>query len=130
MSPQHRPPLSDAEWAVMKAVWDQGPLALGDIYERLSRSHYWAYSTVKTLVRRMVEKGWLAFRPVGNSFLYSAAVERQSAIRGAIREFTDRVLGGALAPFLSYYAEETDISDEELAQLEELVKRRRRKGRP
>ncbi len=123
-----RPALSDAEWVVMKALWSDGDMALGDVYERLEGSG-WAYSTVKTLVRRLVEKGWIAYREVGNSFLYRAAVPRERAVRRAVREFSRRVLDGVLSPFVAYYAEEGELSEEDLARLEDLVRRQReRKG--
>ena len=120
----NRPPLSDAEWEVMKALWADGDMALGDICERLKDSD-WAYSTVKTLVRRLVEKGWIAYREVGNSFLYRAAVPRERAVRRAVREFSRRVLDGVLSPFVAYYAEEGELSEEDLARLEGIVRRHR-----
>ena len=122
------PELSNAEWAVMKIVWDGGPMALGEIYERFSGEKRRAYSTVKTLVRRMVNKGWLTYRRVGNSFLYNATVQRQNAVQHAMREFLSRVLDGALIPFVAHYVEENELSEEDLAQLEELVNRHRKKG--
>jgi len=121
-----RPPLSDAEWEVMKALWADGDMALGDIFKRLEHSD-WAYSTVKTLVRRLVEKGWIAYREVGNSFLYRAAVPRERAVRRAVREFSRRVLDGVLSPFVAYYSEEAELSEEDLVRLEELVRRHRQK---
>ena len=122
------PELSDTEWAIMKIVWDGGPMALGEIYERFSDEKKRAYSTVKTLVRRMVNKGWLSYRRVGNSFLYNATVQRQNAVRYAMREFIGRVLDGALTPFVAYYIEEKGLSEEDLVQLEAFVDRHRKKG--
>ena len=121
-----RPPLSRAEWEVMKALWSDGDMALGDIFGRLEHRD-WAYSTVKTLVRRLVQKGWIAYREVGNSFLYRAAVPRERAVRRAVREFSRRVLDGVLSPFVAYYAEEGELSEEDLRRLEELIRRHRQK---
>lgn len=121
--------LSAAEWEIMKVVWDGGPMALGDINARLTREKRWAYSTVKTLVRRLVAKGWLEYRRVGNSFLYQPAVARAKAVKSAIREFSDRVLGGLLSPFVAYYAEQGHLKAEDLAQLEGILRRQRDKRR-
>ena len=120
-----RPSLSEAEWAVIKVLWEFGPMASRDVYARLAQERAWAYSTVKTLLRRMTAKGWIEYRQVGNSFLYRAAVPRARAVKSAVREFADRVLDGVLAPFVAYFAEDRRLSQEDLAQLEDLIRRQR-----
>ena len=107
--------LSDAQWAAMKVIWERGPVALGDIYDRLTDQQSWAYSTVKTLVRRMAAKGWLDCRRVGSSFLYRAAVPKAKAVRLAVAEFSDRVLDGVPSPFVAYYAERKSLDASSLA---------------
>ena len=131
---EHRkalPSLSDAEWVVMKAVWEAGPLAARDVYARVSKEQAWAYATVKTLLRRMVAKGWLTYTRVGSSFLYRAAVARQKAVKSAVRDFAQRVLDGLLSPVVAYFAEGKGLTGADLEQLEVLLRRhrpRKRKG--
>ena len=115
--------LSDSEWEVMKVLWQHGPLAARDVYGHLAEQQPWAQGTVKTLLRRMVQKGWLSYTRVGNSFLYRSVVPRQKGLRSAIKQFSERVLGGALSPFVAYYAEEKQLSPEDVAELEKLLKR-------
>ena len=126
--PKRPTSLSDSEWEVMKVIWDGGSMATRDIYAQLAGNRNWAYSTVKTLVRRMVAKGWLDYQRVGNSFLYRAAVPRTKAVRSAVREFSSRVLDGVLSPFVAYYAEQKDLNPEDVAQLQEIIRRHRKKG--
>ncbi len=123
-----RPDLSAAEWDVMKVIWDHGPLAARDIFDHLSGTKRWAYPTVKTLVRRMVEKGWLDYDRIGNSFLYRPAVSRKKALRRAVVEFSNRALDGLLSPFVAYYVEQKDLSTEDLRQLEAILKKHGRRG--
>ena len=123
------PRLSASEWEVMKVIWDGGPMAIRDIYSRLSQEQHWAYPTVKTLVRRMVAKGWLDYTRVGNSFLYRAAVPRRKAVRSAVKEFSSRVLDGLLSPFVAYFAEERNLTPEDIAQIEKVLKAQRKKRR-
>ena len=120
------PRISDAEWEVMKIFWEHGALASRDVYARLSQEQPWAHATVKTLLRRMVEKGWLSYTPVGNSFLYRPAVSKQKGLRSAIKRFSERVLGGALAPLVAYYTEKKQLTPEDVAELERLLERHRR----
>ena len=119
---------SESEWAVMKVMWEAGPMAVRDIYRRLSQERDWAYPTVKTLVRRLVGKGWLSYQQVGNSFLYRAAVTQKKAVRSAVKDFSERVLNGLLSPFVAYYADEKGLSPQELAELEEIIKKHREQG--
>ena len=60
--PQARsiPAISDAEWDVMKVVWDHGPLTSGDVVKRLADEKDWKPRTVKTLLSRLVQKGAVA----------------------------------------------------------------------
>jgi BlaI family transcriptional regulator, penicillinase repressor len=120
---------SDSEWEILKVLWEHGPLAMGEIHARLAGRQPWAYSTVKTLLRRLVDKGWIDYQRVGSSHLYRVAVPRKAAIRMAIRQFADRVLGGALTPFLVHYAEETRLTPEELADIENILRSQRRRAR-
>ena len=124
-----RQDLSRAEWEIMKTLWAHGDMALGEIVSKLPPGPNWAYSTVKTFVRRMAAKGWVSSRRVGSSHLYSAAVKKGSAVGSAVRDFTRRVLDGVLTPFVAYYVEDKGLSDDEIAELERIIKDcRQRKG--
>ena len=128
--PKDLPDLSPAEWEVMKVIWEHGPLAARDVYPHLSGDQPWSYATVKTMLRRVVKKGWVEYDQIGNSYLYRAAVARDKAVFAAVRDFSNRVLDGVLAPFVAYYAEEKDLSPEDLAKLEKIIKRhRKRRGK-
>ena len=124
---KNRPALSAAEWHVMKVVWEFGPLAARDLYAHLTDSQSWGYATVKTLLRRLVKKGWLDFEQVGNSYLYRAAVRRDKAVGAAIGEFSGRVLDGVLAPFVAYLAKQDQLTGDDLDQLEQIIQQQRRR---
>ena len=122
------PNLSPAEWEVMKVLWEHGPMAARDIYAHLEKDQTWTYDTVKTFLRRAVSKGWLDYDQIGNSYLYRAAVPREKAVFAAIGDFSNRVLDGVLAPFVAYFARQKGLSPEDLDQLEEIIKRHRKRG--
>jgi BlaI family penicillinase repressor len=121
------PDLSPAEWDVMKVVWDDGPLAARDVYARLKDGSARSYPTVKTLLRRIVSKGWLAYEQIGNSYLYRAAVPREKAMAAAVKDFSSRVLDGVLAPFVAYFVAHHDLTEEDIDEIEKIVRARRRK---
>ena len=114
------PKLSDAEWDVLKAFWEKGPLAARDVFEAVSGERAWSYRTVKTMLSRLVTKGALTYEQVGNSYLYRPAYSRDEITRAATGSFIDRVFDGALRPFVAHFAE--SISDEELALLKSEIR--------
>ena len=68
--------ISDAEHAVMEALWDKSPLAASDVCEQVCADRDWTMPTVKTLLSRLVAKGAVATEPDGRRFLYSPLIER------------------------------------------------------
>src|ERR1035438_2859539 len=66
--------VTEAEWAIIKAVWEMEPCTAPDIREKLRRQTAWAYSTVRTLMDRMVVKGLLAAEKVRNLTVYRSGL--------------------------------------------------------
>ncbi|MBX7259275.1 MAG: BlaI/MecI/CopY family transcriptional regulator [Candidatus Hydrogenedentes bacterium] len=121
------PKLSDLEWEVMKPLWEHGPMAARDIYERVPETYGWAYETVKTMLARLVKKGALTYDQIGNSFLYRPAYTRAEMTREATGSFIQRVFDGALNPFLAHFAEH--VSKEELQKIRQELARIEKKRR-
>ena len=133
MKPVHRKPgavpsISAAEWEVMRTLWAGKPLAARDVYAALPRGHGWAVKTVKTLLARLVAKGAVEYEQIGNSYLYRAAVSRDKVTRHEVRGFVEGVLDGSLAPILHFIEDRGELTDEEVAQLERLLKRKQAAG--
>ena len=61
------PPISDAEWEVMKSVWDHGPLTAGEVVSRLEAQTRWHPRTIKTLLARLVKKGAVKAEPMAGA---------------------------------------------------------------
>ena len=66
------PRISDAEWTVMKVLWERGTSTLGDVVKELEGRLAWKPRTVQSLIRRLTEKGALAVEGVGREFRYTA----------------------------------------------------------
>lgn len=127
------PTISNAEWEVMKTLWERGPLAARDVFGALPDGHGWAYKTVKTLLARLVAKGAVAYEQVGNSYLYRAACSRDQVTRREVQRFVDRVLDSSLSQMLAHFVDERDIDEEEIARMRQLLdeaeaKRKAKKG--
>lgn len=114
-------PLSAAEWKVMKIVWRRRRCAARDVYQEAGQAHGWATSTVKTVLRRLVEKGHLKTTRVGNSFLYRPARSAMDSLRGAADALLGNALDGTVGPLLAYMAKSGRLSPEEVAELRDLL---------
>lgn len=115
------PGISDAEWDVMNVVWDDHPIAASDVAERLVGTKDWSDRTVKTLLGRLVRKGALGFRTAGRRYLYHPKVTRDDCVRARSRSFIERVFGGAASPALLHLVRETDLSDDDIAELRRIL---------
>lgn len=113
-----------AEWKVLRCVWDAGPVATRDVQAALEQETSWSGSTVKTLLRRLVEKGHLQTKRVGNSFLYSAKRSPLGPLRRAADLLMERAGGDRLGSVLAYLVRESSLTDEDLGELRELIARK------
>ncbi|QOI99751.1 MAG: BlaI/MecI/CopY family transcriptional regulator [Phycisphaeraceae bacterium] len=114
-------PINETEWDVLNALWRGGPATARGITEALSPTRGWAYSTVKTVLDRMAEKGLVHARRVGNVWEYSAKVREGEARRSAWRRFLAGAFGGAVEPALGFIAHEAGLTPKEREKLARLI---------
>ena len=124
--PKARTELTEAEWAIIKAVWEMEPCTAPDIREKLLRQTAWAYSTVRTLMDRMVVKGLLAAEKVRNLTVYRSAVTREQAQRGELFYALKHAFNGALTPMVQCLLDTGNLSTDELTELESLIKAKKK----
>jgi BlaI family penicillinase repressor len=121
--------LTEAEWTLIKAIWENEPCTAPTIQQELEKKTAWTYSTVRTLMDRMVGKGLLSAKKERNVTLYSSTVTRAQAQRGELLYALKNAFNGALTPMVQCLIETKDLNDEELAQLESLIKAKKKNTR-
>ena len=119
--------LSDAEWAVMHCIWKLQRTSVREVFEELLEGRGWAYNTVRTMMERLRDKGFLAGKKVGNMYFYTPTCTRRSASTRALLDFADKVFEGAVGPVFSHLIEKEKLSDEELTDILEQIERRKGK---
>ncbi len=110
----------------MNVVWEREPCAAGTVQEALQDIRNWAYSTVKTTMDRMVEKGFLKTTNIRNLQLFSSCVTQTAARRGEVLQTVKRAFDGSLSPLVHFLAETDDLSNEDLEQLRKMVDQKTR----
>ena len=121
--------LTEAEWTIINAAWDSEPCTAPAIQEKLFGKTRWTYSTVRTLMDRMVAKGLLAAEKVRNLTLYRSAVTREQAQRGELFYALKHAFNGALTPMVQCLIESNELTVEELTRLESLIKTRKKSAK-
>jgi len=120
--------LSEAEWKVMTVVWRRHPVSARAVLEELPRGTDWAYTTVKTLLTRLVAKGALKESLEGKAALYAPAVSELVARRTAVRGLVQRAFGG-YAPMLHFLFEEDELSEADRKELKRLLAEGGKRGK-
>jgi len=111
--------LTEPEWLIMNALWEKHPVKARDVVERLPSTVNWAYTTVKTMLDRLVEKKAVGKSKRGNIGLYEPLVSRRQARRTAMRIMLDQAFDGAFGPMMHFLMEDEKLSAD---QREELIK--------
>ena len=114
--------ISEAEHAVMEALWAESPLAAADVCDRVCATRDWTMPTVKTLLSRLVAKGAVATEPDGRRFLYTPTIAREAYVGGESRRLVDRLFGGSAASLVAHLAETEALTEDDLAEIEALLK--------
>lgn len=118
--------LTEAEWSIIKAVWENEPCTAPAIQEKLSKLTGWTYSTVRTLMDRMVAKGALKAHKEGKLTIYHSAVTRVQAQRGELFYALKHAFNGALTPMVQCLLESNDLDADELQKLGSLIKAKKK----
>lgn len=117
-----RPPLTALEKDVMQAVWDKERSAVEDVYEVVSRKHDLKETSVRTILRRLEQKGYLRHEVEGRAYIYSAAEPASRLAARAVRQIIDSFCRGSMEELVSGMVEARVLSKTELESLEEFVR--------
>lgn len=119
--------LTDSEWAIIKEVWRHEPVAAPSVQEALMKEKGWSYSTVRTLMDRMVLKGFLTSEKLRNLTLFRSAVRQRDAQKSKVLSTLRTAFSGSLTPLVQCLLETKDLSAQELSDLEKLIKAKKKK---
>jgi BlaI family transcriptional regulator, penicillinase repressor len=117
-----RSPLTELENEVMQAVWDSGPCPVEAVYLVVSRKRDLKETSVRTILRRLEQKGYLRHEARGRAYVYRAAEPARSLAARAVRQIIDRFCRGSVEELVSGMVEAKMLSSREMDRLEEFVR--------
>src|SRR5580658_540547 len=114
--------ITEAEWEVMAVVWDRAPVAASTVVEVLEHRKQWTLATVRTLLRRLVNKGALDQRADGKRYIYTARISMAECARRESESFLDRVLGREPSAAILHLVKRADLSREDIQELRRILR--------
>ena len=114
--------ITEAEWEVMAVVWDRTPVAASTVVEVLQHRKQWTLATVRTLLRRLVNKGALQQHTEGKRYIYTARISMAECARQESESFLDRVLGRAPSEAILHLVKRADLSREDIQELQRILR--------
>ena len=121
------PPISDAQREIMNIVWDQGEVGVAEVWRILSARRPLARNTILTLITRLVDKGWLQTRRIGNAFRYTAAWPREKAQAEEIRRLVNTVFDGSAEGLVMSLLQGGSLSPAESERIRAMIRKANRK---
>ncbi|MBN2316140.1 MAG: BlaI/MecI/CopY family transcriptional regulator [Sedimentisphaerales bacterium] len=109
--------LTEPEWIIMNALWDGHPAKARDVAERLPDHVGWAYTTVKTMLDRLVEKKAVKKSKQGNTGFYEPLLSRRQARSTAFRIMLDQAFDGAFGPMMHFLVKDEKLSSKDRKEL-------------
>ncbi|MCU0644909.1 MAG: BlaI/MecI/CopY family transcriptional regulator [bacterium] len=114
--------LSRAEYDILRTLWKKGRLSVREVHDQLQETYGWAYTTTKTMMDRMVEKGLLNRESFHGVYLYKPMITRPAGLARMVQFFADRVLEMDVGSVVSLFARSKAITPEEIEELNKLLK--------
>jgi len=119
---EQRATLGEQEGALLKWLAENGPSSVGQVMEIFGTRHGLARTTLATMLERLRGKGYLQREKMDGVYQYAPSEPHEVQLRGLVRRFIDRSLGGSLTPFVAYLAEDAHLDDAQIEQLRQLVR--------
>jgi len=109
------------ELAVLKVLWSAKALSAREVHTQIEDAQGWSYSTTRTVLQRMVDKGLVKKASAHGLAVFSAADSKVDLIGTLVRDFTERVLEVEGPLPVAAFTGSALLNEQELAELEALL---------
>jgi predicted transcriptional regulator len=114
--------LTELQQAILESIWKQGSLTADRVRESLLPKHRLKDSSVRTLLRRLENQGYLRHRLDGKTYVYEASESPASSAARTVRHLIERFWHGSAENFLVGMVDEKVLSADQLERLAKKVK--------
>ncbi|HZV08082.1 MAG TPA: BlaI/MecI/CopY family transcriptional regulator [Gemmataceae bacterium] len=121
--------MTDRQFAILRLLWEHGPLTVRELMERLPGGERQPYTTALGMLQTMEKAGLVAHEAEGTTYRYKAAVSRQAAVGTLLRDFVARFFRGSAEDLVLGLVDADELSAADLRDIEAKLKRPARKSR-
>ncbi len=115
------PQISEAEFEVMKVIWEYAPISTNEVTEKLTQTTNWSPKTIQTMLKRLVTKKVLTYEKKSRVFVYTPLVQKTEYISQKSNSFLNRYYNGNIVSMLTSYLENDKLSKTEIDTLRHLL---------
>lgn len=119
--------LSNSEWHIMENLWEEFPKTATQLIKAMEEETGWAKSTTKTVLKRMEQKGCIAYREGEKAREYYPLLKRDEVVESETSSFINRIYNGSLGLMVNTLVKKQEISDQEMEELYQIIKEARKK---
>jgi BlaI family penicillinase repressor len=121
--------LSPNEWKLMQLLWEESPLTIAQMTERMLEETGWTKYTVISFLTRMEKKGAIRHEEGGRSKLFYPIWEKNEAVQTETRHFLNRVFGGNVGLLVHSMVEADALTQEDIDEMQSILDQARREAR-
>jgi BlaI family penicillinase repressor len=117
--------IGEVEQMVMDYVWSNGPVSAEACREALASKRPMKESTIRTVLRRLEQKGYVTHGISGRTFIYRAAELRQNVAVRAVKNIIDRFCGGSAEELVIGMVDNAVLDRKQLERLAQKIGQRK-----
>lgn len=112
--------ITDAEWEIMEVVWEYKKIKAYDIIKKLEYTTSWSDKTIRTLIRRLVDKNILGVKKENVNMYYPLAT-KEECVKEATDRFVKKVFKGSLGLLVSNFVKNNKLTQDDITELRALL---------
>jgi BlaI family transcriptional regulator, penicillinase repressor len=123
---------TDVELQILDLFWERGPITVREAHNMIESSPErsgTSYSTTLKMIQVLHEKGFLTRDASVRPQVYRTTVTREATQQRMVEDVAQRLFGGAMADLVQCAIASQDVSEEELAEMQRLIRQAKKEGR-
>lgn len=120
--------ISDAEYLIMQVLWVQGASPSQDIIEQVNRSMSWAPTTVRTLLKRLADKGFVQVQRQGKRYIYLPLISQHDSVVSAVDSLLTHICSTKMGKTIAEIIKRSPLTHQDIAQLEKLIAQKKKEA--